>query len=290
MNIQQLETFAAVYKHKNITKAAINLGITQPAASKRIASLEIELNCQLFYRIGTGLILTQAGRILQPSSEKILNMITTTKTEILNLGSSVSGTLEIACSHHIGLYRLPKILSQFNQSFPDVDLQLHFSKSEDAYRQVQQGLVDIALLTLPEKTDEQVVKELVWTDAMDIMIAKNHPLIKLGLQNKFEELLKLPAIFTEDTDFTRIMLEQKFSQYSLNKSKGYAANNLEIIRMLIESGLGWGVLPSSMRNTKLESIKVASMKFTRPLGFAYHNQRKPNLAAREFIKILTALL
>ncbi len=286
MNIELLKTFVAVKRYSNITQAAQFLGLTQPAISKRIATLEQQLNCQLFYRIGSGLVPTQAGKILSPASDDILNLIDNTIADIRSLGDTLSGNLEIACSHHIGLYQLPKVLAQFKKALPAVKLHFHFTESEDAYLQAYNGVVDLALLTLPEKSDGQVIQQLLWTDEMEIMIAASHPLIQSNQQNNSQALLEVPAIFTDDTDFTRLRLEQKFSNYKLNKSNDFGANNLELIRMLIEAEQGWGVLPTSMRNNKLKSIQLKKMNFSRPLGYAYHKQRHPNKAAVEFINIV----
>jgi len=288
MNIQHLITFSRVKQTGNITQAAIELGITQPAVSKRLAALELQLGSELFFRIGTGLVLTQAGEILSPVCENILKLIADTQHEIQSLGNSLSGKLVIACSHHIGLYRLPQLLAEYKNNFPAVDLQFHFTESEDAYHQVQSGVVDLALLTLPEKADNQVIQKLIWSDEMEIMIANSHPILKSKHLSDLQKLLKIPAIFTDDTDFTRLMLEQKFSNYQLNKSNNFGANNLELIRMLVESEQGWGVLPTSMRNQKLRSIKLAELSFNRPLGYAHNKQRNLSKTAEEFIQLLLA--
>jgi DNA-binding transcriptional LysR family regulator len=287
MNIQHLATFRAIKQAGNITQAAQQLGITQPAVSKRLAALEMMLGKQLFYRIGSGLVLTVAGEILSPASEKILKLSADTTAEIQSLGTFLSGKLEIACSHHIGLYRLPQILAEFKSNFPSVNLQFHFTESQQAYQQVKLGVVDVALLTLPESTDEQIIQELIWDDKMEIMIAKKHPVLKATELNNVQKLLQVPAIFTDDADFTRLRLEQKFLKYQLNKSNNIGINNLELIRMLIESEQGWGVLPITMRNHKLTSIKLTGMVFKRPLGFAYNKQRPLSKTAEEFINILT---
>ncbi len=286
MNLQQLITFATVARHGNMSNAAESLGITQPAASKRIAALESDLESALFYRIGAGLTLTVAGKKLQLRAKEILSLVAETKNEILQLDSRVAGELQLACSHHIGLYRLPKVLSHFNAAFPEVELQINFTESEDAYQQVQQGQVDLALLTLPRTADAQIEQQSVWIEDMEIMIASGHPLFSVAKNNQFKKLIETPAIFPEHADFTRLIIEENFSQHSLIRAKGLGANNMEIIKMLIEAGLGWGVLPVAMKTTKLTLLPQTSMNFQRTLGFAYHQKRKPNSATREFIKIL----
>ena len=75
MDTQNLKAFQAVADKGSFSEAASRLFITQPAISKRIAALELQLNCKLFDRIGRSVHLTQAGEILLPKARQILRDI-----------------------------------------------------------------------------------------------------------------------------------------------------------------------------------------------------------------------
>ncbi|MCB1850736.1 MAG: LysR family transcriptional regulator, partial [Gammaproteobacteria bacterium] len=115
MEINDLKAFAAVAESLSFSRAADQLHITQPAVSKRIASLEEKLGTRLFDRIGRNVALTQAGDLLFAHTTRILREIDNLRRSISDLNQEPTGTLTMGTSHHIGLRRLPPVLQAFNQ-------------------------------------------------------------------------------------------------------------------------------------------------------------------------------
>ena len=153
MDTNTLNAFIAVAESGSFSTAAEKLYITQSAISKRVALLEQQLDKKLFDRIGRQVSLTSAGRALMPCAEKILMSFEDARTVISNLDGTISGTLSLASSHHIGLHRLPKVLRQYSQKHPQVLLNLSFSESEAAYQGVVKGHLELALITLAPLPD-----------------------------------------------------------------------------------------------------------------------------------------
>ncbi len=285
MEPKLLKTFRAVCQTGTVAEAAIRLGVTQPAISKRIAALEKSLDTVLFQRIGVKLTLNEAGKKLQPIAEEILSLIELRKNEILELDARIAGDLSIACSHHIALYRLAEYLKQFHQCYEDVNLHFNFTESEHAYQLVQNGSVDLAFLTLPANISSSIHAETLWEDKMQIMLAKTHKIYQKEKRIDSEKLLQYPAVLPEKATFTMRRLEMAFQHNVISTIHGLNANNMETIRMLIEAGLGWGVLPETMYREPLIIIDSPQLDISRSLGFAYHKKRKLNAPARALIKL-----
>ena len=100
MDIQDLRTFLAISENRSFSKAAETLHISQPAVSKRIQALELSLGAKLFDRVGKRIFLTEAGELLIPQARHLLAMLADTERKVRNLSESVSGTLQLATSHH----------------------------------------------------------------------------------------------------------------------------------------------------------------------------------------------
>ena len=149
MDTANLQTFIAAAELKSFSLAAEQLYLTQPAVSKRVATLEAELGTTLFDRIARRVSLTEAGRALLPRAKTILREIEDSRRLISNLTGTMAGQLNIGTSHHIGLHRLPPVLRQFSKSYPDVVLDLQFMDSEAACRAVQTGDLELGIVTLP---------------------------------------------------------------------------------------------------------------------------------------------
>ena len=142
MQLVELKTFLAVAEEKSFSAAALRLYITQPAISKRIQSLENHLGTSLFDRIGKRVYLTEAGTLLIDRATAILRLAKDTEKEIFNLNDTISGRLNLATSHHIGLHRLAPVLKDFSKRYPEVQLDIQFEDSEVAYQMVRSGQVE----------------------------------------------------------------------------------------------------------------------------------------------------
>ena len=279
MDIQNLTAFIAVSDTGSFSRAAERLFITQPAVSKRISSLETELNTHLFDRIGKKVLLTEAGYALLPSAQRILAELDESKRAIGNLNEKVSGHLKIATSHHIGLHRLPPVLRAFTNDFPAVDIDIRFMDSEEACHCVLKGEVELAIATLPEHEWKHLHHQTIWRDPLDIVISSHHPDATTA-QYSVEKLQKLPAILPAKNTFTRLLLEQALGLNEQNLNIAMETNYLETIKMMVSIGLGWSVLPVSMLSRDIVIMDIEGVEFERLLGIVSRQHRTPSNAAK----------
>ena len=279
MDIQNLAAFIAVSERNSFSRAAEQLFITQPAVSKRISSLEKELNNRLFDRIGKSVQLTQAGKALLPSALRILAELEDSKRAIGNLNEKVAGKLSIATSHHIGLHRLPPVLRAFTRHYSDVDLDIRFMDSEEACNCVLKGEVELAIATLPESNWPKLDTQMIWRYPLDIVISAQHPQANPGLIS-VEQLSKIPAILPSQNTFTRELLEQALGLNHQNLNIAMETNYLETIKMMVSIGLGWSVLPVSMITSDIAIMNIQNIEFERLLGVVSHQHRTLSNAAK----------
>lgn len=285
MDIQALSAFVAVSDSQSFSRAAEQLFITQPAVSKRISALENQLNTRLFDRIGKTVQLTEAGRALLPSAQRILAELEESRRAIGNLNRQVDGTLKLATSHHIGLHRLPPVLREFTTRYPEVDLDIRFMDSEEACSSVLKGEVELAIATLPEHDWQHLVSQTIWHDPLDIVISAQHPAAK-QLNLSIDTLRSLPAILPARNTFTRVLLEQALGLNEQNLNIAMETNYLETIKMMVSIGLGWSVLPVSMLSADISRLDIQGVEFERLLGVVSHQHRTLSNAARMMMGLL----
>ncbi len=293
MDIQGLTAFLAVAEHKSFSLAAEQLHLTQPAISKRIKSLEEQLNSPLFDRHNRSLSLTDKGNSLLPKAKEIVQLVSDTKLSMRNMNDQVEGSLKLGTSHHIGLHRLPPYLKSFVNQFPLAELNLSFMGSESAYQAIAQRQVELALTTLDtsnnENLPEGIVSEILWQDKMVFVCSKEHPLNQLK-HARLSDLSEYPSILPENNTFTFKLLQDKFKQQNLILSNPMPTNYLETIKMLVSVGLGWSLLPESMLDNSeemgLTTLNIEQITLTRPLGFLYLKDRTLSNAAKAFIAMI----
>lgn len=285
MDIPSLRAFVAVADAHSFSQAATHLGLTQPAVSKRIQTLESSLGCRLFDRIGRQVIPTEAGRELLPRAERILAEVDDSQRAISNLAGSIAGTLHIGTSHHIGLHRLPPILRSFTGQYPDVELDLRFMDSEAACHAVQKGELELGIVTLPPEAPGDLLMTSIWPDPLEFVVAKDHPLAKRR-RLRATDLYEYPAILPAASTYTRQITERALLPYGANPRIGLSTNYLETIKMLVSVGLGWSILPRTLLDKHTTALPVTGLKLERVLGVVQHPERTPSNAANALIALL----
>ena len=287
MDTQALTAFLAVAESGSFSTAAERLFLTQPAVSKRIAQLEQQLGTRLFDRVGRRIRLTEAGEALLPRARQVLLDLEDMSRAISNLTGTVSGTLRIGTSHHIGLHRLPPVLRRFSREYPDVKLDIHFIDSEEAWEAVLHGDLEMGVVTLPPQPDPRLHSQAVWQDPLVFMAAPEHPLARLD-RVTLETLTGYSAILPSPVTFTRRIVESLFEEQALTLNISMSTNYLETIHMMVSIGLGWSVLPETMLDDSVVRLNVDTALPVRRLGVVTHPGRSRSNAAGAFLEILNS--
>lgn len=113
-----------VYKERSFTKAAQNLYISQPSLSARIKKIEEIIGEPLFDRSTTPLQLTEVGKVYIEAAEEITQIEQRVENYINDLAGLKTGNLAVGASTLFAAYVVPSLITQFNQKFPDVHIQL----------------------------------------------------------------------------------------------------------------------------------------------------------------------
>ena len=284
MDIQNIKAFLMVAETGSFSRAAEKLFITQPAISKRISTLEFSLDCKLFDRLGKNIQLTQAGEALIPSYQKVLAELDESQRIISALRTDVSGHLRFGTSHHIGLHRLPPVLRDFTKQFPKVELDIQFMDSEQAADLILKGSIELALITLPDTTAQPLTTLPVWTDYMQIVVAKDHTLAR-SKTTTIKQLSKYGVLIQSHSTHTRDIIDQALKLDS-NVKIIMESNYLETIKAMIQNGLGWGVLPESMIDDSLYKLKIKNIHMQRHLGILLHASRTLSSSANALLETL----
>jgi len=285
VDTQNLKAFLLVAETGSFSLAAQKLHLTQPAVSKRIAQLEEQLNTPLFDRIGRTVSTTEAGEALLPHARAVQLELQAAEQSVRDLAGEVQGRLRLATSHHIGLHRLPPVLSFFSKAFPAVQLDIDFMDSEQAYELTLHGEVELAVVTLAPAPVANIVTRPIWPDPLDFMAQKGHQLTRKKSLD-LNDLSKHPAILPGLNTYTGQIIKKLFDRRSLPMQVAIITNYLETIRMMASVGLGWTVLPRSMLDPSLVALPVRDARIERTLGVVHHESRSLSRAAQAFIDTL----
>ena len=287
MDNQNLKAFITVADLGSFSEAADRLYLTQSAISKRIALLEQQIGKKLFDRIARQVSLTEAGSELLPRAQRILQEYDNALQAINDLSGEASGTLRLAISHHLGLHRLPPVLKQFAQQYPNVTLDIEFMDSEKAYEQVLHGQSEVAIITLALESHHNIHSQKIWNDPLRFICAQDHPLATLT-KPELKDLAEYPIILPGLNTYTGRIIQNLFQQEGIPLKAPMSTNYLETISTMVEIGLGWSVLPETLVR-ELHVMPFEQVSIARELGYIHHMKRSLSNAAVAFLGMMDAV-
>lgn len=283
MDIELLQSFLSLVRLKSFTLAARELGITQPALSKRIKRLESIIGSNLIDRDGNNLALTQAGAMLAKKAPQLITEINNSIQEIRDLSGEISGQLHIATSHYIGLHYLPNYLEAFIDTFPDLDLTVDFIDSGLAYQQVLAGDIELALVTFPQNKDQRLKHIPIWQETMQIACHKSHPLTKET--DPIQALPSYDAILPPAKTFPRDLFEYNLKELGVKHGRVKTANYIEVIAKLVACKMGWTILPTAVIKPPLIALTKETSSL-RQMGIIHKENKTLSNSATAFIDSL----
>lgn len=143
-----------VYRLKSVSKAAKELYISQPALSGAIKREEKRLGFEIFNRKTLPLTLTTEGKCYIEAIEKMQQIERNSLEKIDNIRNLNKGTLRIGISTHLSFYVVPKILKEFQKSYPDVDIHIIFTDTDKLPQLLENESADVVLTNEKNFSDE----------------------------------------------------------------------------------------------------------------------------------------
>src|SRR5438105_13425282 len=174
MDTRQLAAFCAVVERKSFSQAAERLGVTQPAVSLQIRSLEQRLGRQLVDRSGRRVEPTEAGRRLYRSAQRLLALEEQLLEELgEEADGELSGRLEIGASTGPGGTVIPVVLCEFQRLHPDVEVALSVSDTQRIVEQVARRELELGVVGAVRR-HRGVVFESVFGDEVVLAVPRGH--------------------------------------------------------------------------------------------------------------------
>ena len=176
MDLESLESFLEVEKHKNFTKAAESMFCTQAAVSMRIKRLETALECGLFKRCGRRVELTREGEIFLPYARQMVNTWKSASEHLLQTRLMEESEIRITSSSTPGTYIIPSLIYLFRQSYPYITVINHIQYTRSAISDVIGGNFSLGIISQPASVGTDVLCcEPLMEDPLVLVVHPQHP-------------------------------------------------------------------------------------------------------------------
>jgi DNA-binding transcriptional LysR family regulator len=288
MDIHHLRVFTSVFKNKSFSKASEELHLTQPTISDHVKTLEEELDCKLFDRLGRTIIPTKEAEVLYSHALEIIEKTNTIKEVISQTRKEIKGELIIGASTIPGTYLLPSIMAEFQRKYPSVSFQILVSDSRGIIDKVSKH--ELLLGIVGAKLDDEQINYIPFVE--DELIVVSSPSMIKSNSITLKGLTKFPMVLREEGSGTRREVEK------ILEGKGISLGGIKIagifgstdaIKQAVKAELGISILSKlsvadELKHNILKEIKLTDTQMKRKFYIITHKKRTLPLLHAVFLE------
>ena len=247
MDLKQLEYFSRVAELGSFTRAAYILGIAQPALSRQVRLLEVELRQALLLRNGRGVTTTEAGKLLLEHCRGILHQVALAREELGSVRGALAGHVSIGLPPSLSKLIAVPLIKAFRAQLPQAQLTLTEGFSVPMVEGLRAGRMDIALLYNPTPAPDLEISVL-HEEALVLISAKG-TLTTSKTNIGLAAVAALPLIIPSRPNAFRILIDSEMMRIGYKPNITLEIDGLNAILDLVKEGLGHAVLPAyTLRN------------------------------------------
>ena len=293
MNIdwEYYRVFYVVAKCQNITKASLELNISQPAISKAIKKLEDELGGELFVRTRRGVVLTNAGEEFYSYISKAMDYIYNAENRFTDLMNLDVGHIRIGVSTTVTENFLASYLQKFHELYPNIMIEIDTSVIDELINKLRNGLIDLIVFNVSKKDYGKDILVIPCMEVHDVFIvgASYRDLAKKEVS--IHDLKNYPIILPSKESSTRRFLEQFLTDHQclLTPSLDLAGNHLVTLFTKMGFGIGYTTKEFIQEELKEQKLFLLNLKETIPsrfVGVATSKNHIPSFSTKKLLELM----
>jgi LysR family nitrogen assimilation transcriptional regulator len=296
VDLRQLEYFVRVAELGGFTRASIELNVAQPALSRHIRSLEVELRHTLLARDGRGAKVTESGKLLLEHARGILHQVELARDELNGARGSLSGRVSIGLPPSLSRLIVVPLIRALREQLPHAHLTLTEGFSMAIYEALRVGNLDMAVMYSPGRSADVEMytlhkEELVLISARRSPGGRGRGRPRAGSIG-LPEVATLPLILPSRPNVFRLLVEDEMMRIGLHPCVTLEVDGLSAILNLVKEALGHAVLPSyTVSNVDgrdcFEVRRIHSPRIMSELNLVWSARRpltETHVRAREMIR------
>lgn len=241
MTIRHLRIFVEVYRAGNVTRAAEEFHLTQPAVTRALQELEQYYGVRLFERMYRHLSPTEAGERLYPQAVHLIDAFDRIETGLRNWDSL--GVIRVGATVTLGGTLLPELAGRFVAREPGVELRVTVANGEALAAALCENRLDLALME-NEPAMPDLHTEEIGSDALCAVLAPEHALAREKSLTP-EQLAAAPLLVREQGSTARTVLQTALQERGLALCPAWESVSAEALLQAAAKGLGVAILPES---------------------------------------------
>jgi DNA-binding transcriptional LysR family regulator len=276
--MQFLRLFCEVARLQSFSRAAVELGITQSAASQRVSQLERRLGINLFDRTVRPLALTPAGEIFLREGRELLSRYEALEQRVSQLQPTLHGQVTVDAIYSAGIDLLNHIRSSFIELHPDATVTVNYKQPDEVYDSVHNDHCDFGIVSYPQS----------WRDVGVIPIRDERMAVVVSPRHLLAEFKHVPAAKLQDMPMAAFepelpvgrAIRRYFRDQNVTVEISSTFDNIDTIKSAVELTNQFAILPKRAvaREVLAGTLVVVDLdpKLDRPLGIIYRKRKSGN--------------
>src|SRR5258705_13183865 len=271
MHFDKLITFREVANRGSYSGAGQKVFRSQSAVSAQIRQWEEEYGDRRLDRSGTDVTLTPAGRVLLGYAERLTQLRDESKLAVADHGTSPRGRLVVGANEATCLYVLPEVFGKYCHLHPEVQLTIYRSFSYKIVEKLENGTIDVGIVTLPVKS-ASLKTHSIFRDQLMLMVSPQNALAKMEVV-PISEIAKQPLLLPK-TGYSRRVMDKLFRPYASHMQIRMELPSVGMIKSFVAAGLGVSIISASFARDqvlagRVKLIPIKGEELWRELGVAY---------------------
>lgn len=255
MDLRRMYYFNATVKYQSFSRAAKSLHISQPSLSNAIKTLELEINAPLIERTTKQFQLTELGQQFYERSKSLLAQFEVMDTELKELAKGENLEIRLGMIESANHW-FSQVIIAYQKHYPQNHITLIDTLYNQTVRQALLGLNVHGVITNQHIVDQEIKSELLYTEPYVVLTKKDHPFTtkeKITLIDFAEEslIIGMPEFQTS------AQILKAFEQENITPHIQYKIERFEMIKILVEEGLGIAILPKQYVNNHLSESLIS---------------------------------
>ncbi|KDC41649.1 LysR family transcriptional regulator [Bordetella bronchiseptica] len=252
MLVAELKSFHAVARCGTVTKAAAQLGVSQPTVTGQLRQLESRYGVELFHRQGRGLRLSDAGHRLMPLVEKLVQQESEIEFRLRDASDLREGCLRVGAT---GPFYIMDTVRRYNQRYPAIELSVAIGNSQSMLQALHDYRIDVATSSVA-MNNPNLYRRAIAADPLRIVVHRGHPLAARASAG-LADLAPYALLLREPGSMTRQLTEEALQKAGVAPARVLEIGSRESIRQAILCNLGVSLIPSCEVPAHAELATVA---------------------------------
>jgi DNA-binding transcriptional LysR family regulator len=262
MNLNQLKIFYLAAKNRNLSLAAEQLFITQPAVTKGIQRLQEFYDMKFVDYIGKKLVLTDAGEVLYDIAEKIFELENQAEESIRDFQQRKRGHIRILSSESFGDYYLPRIIIGFSKAYPLVRITMNILPTEQVVENTVALNNDLGFISYPVNHPKLLAREVL-EDRLVIIAPLAHPLTHKKMIEP-ADLAAQQMIMHENGSAPRKAIDEYIRMHNIQIKIPLEVSSNRAIKKAVEEGIGIALISRKVAQEEIRTGRLAAIPMSDP--------------------------